>query len=125
MTVFCNTCHQSFESYKELALHIITNKKTHKKGRLWASKYTMKQRALDMKTTIQNRNHTPLTEQDRENKKDTRRELSGRLINTNTICPACKKTGVHQFEIEYIKDPDTWRMGNNFVRLCPRCGGQE
>ena len=121
----CLTCKQPFPDYKELALHIVANKKTHKKGRLWANKYLMNQRTLDMKATIQNRNHTPLTEQERESKKDSQRELSGRLINTNTICPHCKKTSVYQFPIEYVKDPYAWRIGSNFVRLCPRCGGQE
>ena len=119
----CHSCNKPFPDFKELARHIIANKKTHRKGLFWAQKHLMNQRALDKKATMLAKNHNPLTEEDKENKKDTRRVLSGQLKNANTFCPKCKRAGIYQFPIEYAESPDAWRTGKSLVKLCVNCGG--
>ena len=121
----CHTCQQPFPDYRELALHIIANKATHRIGRRWASKYLTNQRALDKKVTMKGRERSPLTQQDIENKRDTRRELSGKDIISETICPKCKHNTVRSFPIEYAKSPTAWRRDNRLVKLCVGCGGVE
>jgi len=123
--VICLSCQQTFPDYKELALHIITNKATHRKGRRWANKYLTNQRALDKKVTTQGKERSPLTQQDIENRRDTRRELSGQTKMSETLCPKCKHNGVRSFPIEYAKSPTAWRVGKSLVKLCVGCGGVE
>lgn len=115
----CNTCHQPFEDYKELAKHIIINKKTHKKGRLWASKFLSKQQLLDKKRA--NTERIPLTEQDKENKLNTRRDVSGETTTTLAICPKCNREHFYTFPIEYVQSPTAWKRNNSIVKLCSVC----
>lgn len=119
----CLNCQQLFTDYKGLAHHIIANKKTHKRGLLWASKYIMRQRQLDRKATEQGRNYTPLTQTDKDNRHDLERVLSGVAINSPTICPKCKHKSISQFPIEYAESRQAWRVGNALVKLCVACGG--
>ena len=118
----CHSCNKPSPDFKELAKHIIANKRTHRGGLMWARKYLLNQRALDRKVSLKN-NRVPLSEQEIENKKDSRRELSGALKNTSSFCPKCKRAGIYQFPIEYTKSPDAWRVGNFLVKLCVNCGG--
>lgn len=120
----CHSCQQPFADFKALALHIASSKKGHRKGKMWAAKYLSNQRALDMKTTMQNRNHTPLTQQEKDNKANAHRELSGKVVNTDTICPHCKRQGISQLPIEYAHSSEAWRAGKCLVKLCISCGGE-
>lgn len=119
----CNSCGETFETYKDLAIHIMSSKKGHRQGKIWASKYLSKQRILDRKVSMQSRNHSPFTEQDRENRREAERVLSGNIANTRTICPKCKSLGIYQFPIEHTESKEAWRIGGSLVKLCIRCGG--
>lgn len=118
----CNSCHKSFPDFKELAKHIMANKKGHRYGQVWAARCLTNQRNLDRKVSLQNRGNNPLTQQEKENKQDSHRELSGQTSIAETICPKCKCKGVYSFPIEYIKCPVIWREGNRLVKLCISCG---
>lgn len=120
----CIACHQFFKDYKELALHITCNRKTHKRGLLWASKFLTNQRNLDRKATMQSRDRLPLTQEDKENRDNNQRELSGHIQTVKTYCPHCKRNGVYQFPVEYISSPEAWRVGSTLVKLCIPCEGR-
>jgi len=120
MSVQCNTCGDSFETYSELAAHIQSSpKRTHKHGRKWAAKLLLKVSQLDKKTEFENR--TKLTEQEKENKQDTHRELSGQRTMVNTKCPQCKRVHAEALEVEYAKSADAWKTGTLFMVLCIGC----
>jgi hypothetical protein len=120
MSVQCNTCGDSFDTYQELAAHIQSSpRKTHKHGRKWAAKLLLRVSQLDKKQDFENR--TKLTEQEKENKLDTRRELSGQKTFVNTKCPQCKRVHAEALEVEYAHSKDAWRAGNMFMILCISC----
>ena len=64
MTVKCNSCGQPFEGYKELAFHISTSKKGHRKGKIWAAKYI--HRNVVNKRDIKDGGRIPLTEEQKQ-----------------------------------------------------------
>ena len=119
MTVLCHSCNLSFVDYKELALHISTSRKGHRQGKKWAAKYMMKVRALDKRNNGGGR--SPLTEDDKENKKNTRRELSGDNEHVATFCPHCRKKTKQVLPIEYTRSNEAWRLKDYLVVLCQNC----
>lgn len=119
----CNKCRSNFPDFKSLALHIISNKKTHKQGLKWASQYITRQRQLDRKVTAQRRGRVLFTDEDRDNKEDLRRVLSGQTIISNILCPRCKRGSIRQLPIEHAGNPEAWRVGKALVVLCINCGG--
>ncbi len=118
MAVECHSCQQIFADYGELALHIASSKKGHRKGKKWASNYLMRTRVLDKK----NGYRTPLTEQDRENKRDAQRELSGEIKYVPTVCPQCHQGQRQQLPIEYVESNSAWKIRGEFVVICNNCG---
>lgn len=121
MSVLCHSCNQSFEDFRELALHISSSKKGHRKGKRWAAKYIIGNR-LNGKRTFDN-GRVPLTNEQRINKEDTRRELSGELEVVNTICLLGKHPVRQSLPIEYSKSPDAWRIKGHLVVMCNNCKG--
>lgn len=119
----CNVCHELFDDFGKLAHHIIANKRTHRKGRTWAAKY-LATHSLSLKALRGNQfeGRTPLTEGQKEAKKDTVRELSGETQYVETICPKCKIKDHRKLEAEYVKDPNIWKSKNGVIfRLCEGC----
>lgn len=117
MTIQCHTCKQVFADPKKLAKHIVANKKTHKK-QYWAQSVLSDKKRLDRKLSMRKLERTPLTDEDREAKEDTRREISGATKLVPTVCPRCKRPGnLQQLEVEHTDNPVAWRIGNCFVRL--------
>jgi predicted HNH restriction endonuclease len=119
MTVECHSCHQVFADYGALALHIASSKKGHRKGKRWAAKYLVGNK---LRTNRNNHNRTPLTEQDRENKRNTVRELSGEIKNVPTVCPQCHQGQHQRLPIEYVKSNTAWKIRSEFVVICNNCG---
>jgi len=123
-TIICHTCEQRFPDYKSLAAHILApeNKKTHRKGRRWAAKMMcVNTLSPDKRVGRKKQNGLTLTDDDRINRASTRRELSGKTEYAQTVCPHCNESGGVYLEVEYLKDPLTWRIGDRLVVLCSGC----
>jgi GTP cyclohydrolase FolE2 len=124
--IVCRTCGKDdFNNWGELANHKLDSKdKAHRKdksGRIWAANYKYKH--IIMKQNDKERYHTPLTDEDRIAKEDTRRELSGVSRIVATMCPRCKAGSRLTLETEHTDNPQAWRIGKCFVKLCNNCGG--
>jgi uncharacterized protein YnzC (UPF0291/DUF896 family) len=121
MSVVCHQCHSDFETYTELAQHIIS-KKNHRKGRKWASSLLLKVNQLNKKKDFENR--TPLTEEEKETRREIRQQtqLSGARKMVNTLCPQCKRHSAQSIEVEYANSQQAWRTINGTLRiLCMGC----
>ena len=122
MSVDCRACGQFFEDYGELAQHIAGEKRGHKKGKKWAAAYLLKVRQLNQRKDLKER--VPLSEEDKENRRELRVELSGVKKMTNTQCPKCKSPHAEALEIEYVKSPLIWATSRGTpLILCARCRG--
>ena len=122
MTVSCHSCHESFADFKELALHISRSKKGHRKGKKWAAKYIM-MNGLSSKNRNGDRPvRAALTKEQKVNKEDTRRELSGDNEYANTICPHCKRGGRPLLPVEFVGSGVAWRIKDSLVVTCSICG---
>ncbi len=118
----CHSCHQSFADFKELALHISKSKKGHRKGKKWAAKYIM-MNGLSSKNRNGNRPvRVALTEEQKANKEDTRRELSGDNEYATTVCPNCKNRSRPLLPREFAENPVAWRVKDSLVVMCSGCG---
>lgn len=122
----CRTCDQEFEDWGELATHIKSAKDTlHKKdraGKMWAKRYIHRNAINKLKRLGREfAPHTPLTDEQREAKEDTRRELSGQTKLMPTICPRCQKGNRHFLEVEHTDNPQAWRIKNCLVVMCEGC----
>jgi hypothetical protein len=84
----------------------------------------MRQKALDKKATMQDRHRgrTALTEDEKQNKEDVHRVLSGEEKRVNTWCPKCKRIGVDSLPIEFVENPTAWRIAGKIVKFCINCG---
>ena len=116
----CFNCDEVFPDYMALALHITSAKKGHRKGKRWAAKYLMLNKiSIDKK---RNNNRTPLTEKDRENKRNSKLELSGQTQTLLTYCPKCKKSYKQAVPVEYAMSPTAWRNTKGIlIMACPNC----
>ncbi len=123
MSPLCLTCRQVFPDYKELARHISRSKNGHRKGKRWAARYLLNQRALDKKVSKKKRPHIALTEQEKENKKSLKRELAGKTVNVKVKCPRCKVEGMYEFPMEYAESEESWKVGDTMMKLCLKCLG--
>ena len=63
----------------------------------------------------------PLTDEQREAKIDTRRELSGEAKLVTTICPKCNKGERKMIEVEHTDEPMAWRIKDCLVVTCEGC----
>ena len=122
MSVTCNSCGDTFETYTELAVHISTSsKKTHKHGRIWAAKLILRTNQLDKKKDFGNR--VPLTEQEKENKREVSNivQLSGQKTYVNAKCPQCKRIHSETIEVEFARSQTAWKFKDFFMILCGGC----
>ena len=116
----CSSCGQEVGSYLELALHILSSKTGHRRGRRWAAKYISRHVINKRERNISGR--SPATVKDIKNKEDTRRELSGEQMVADTICPNCHRSSRVVLEAEYINSPQAWRLQWRLVKMCVTCG---
>jgi hypothetical protein len=115
----CRSCDiDGLPDYKALALHIIQNKKTHKKGRLWALRYMSKQQILDRKISMKSKDFAPATEDEVEIRETTRRDLSGRAEYVKTICLQGKHPVQQHLPVEYTESAEAWRIQGLLVVTC-------
>lgn len=123
--ILCHYCHHSpFADYTALAQHIIAEKRTHRKGRVWAAKFLTRQRQLDQSATMKARreNRSPLTEQEKENRQTTFVALSGEVSIQTTYCPRCRIRTRQSLALEYVKSPEAWRNRQGILVVsCARC----
>ena len=117
--VQCRYCDaEPFNDFKELAIHILTNKKGHRGGLIWARKYMSRQGILDRKLSLRGRDRAPITEKDRENRDNSRRELSGKQSAVTTICLKGKHAVLQYLPREYAESPYAWRVQGRLVVAC-------
>jgi len=122
MTVSCHSCIATFADYKELALHISSSRKGHRSGKRWAAKYIAINMLSAEKRNGKKTTRTPLTETEKENKLDSKRELSGKHETVVTICPQCKKGQRQLLPEEFTSSPLAWRIKDCLAVLCPLHG---
>ncbi len=123
----CRTCKQSFESWGNLAHHINSSKdKAHNKdraGKMWAKRFIHKNTINKMQKSVRKEfaPRTALSDEQKEAKKDTRRELSGEMKIVPVKCLRCH-TGSRQFlEAEHVNNPDALIIDNCYVKMCEGC----
>lgn len=123
----CKTCGKHVTDFKELIRHILSNSKTHPAWQVkWAGKATMNVEYLDRKVTMQKQfegGKVPLTEQEKENKKNTQRELSGIESIQTCKCSHCRQHHPERIPVEYIQSPGAWRDidGKTLIVTCMSC----
>ncbi len=116
----CLACGENFEyDWTALALHISKEKKGHRKGKKWAANYLLKTRKLNQKRDLTAR--TPLTEEEKESKREMKRELSGEEERVKTYCPQCKTGSSAVLPIEHTQSPDAWKVKDRLVLMCNTC----
>jgi hypothetical protein len=116
----CWDCDCEYGDYRTLALHIITNQKTHHRGFRWANEYLLKDVIFGVKNP--NEGRLPLTEKQKAAKESTERAISGRVRSVGTICPVCETPTSQTLPVEYTDDPFAWRIrGGLLVVSCQNC----
>jgi hypothetical protein len=105
-------------------MHIIADKQTHRRGLNWARKFMSRQSYLDRKLSFKEQYRTPLTDEQRETKRDLVMELSGQTELAKTFCPKCKRRGHKVVPIEHTSNPLSWNIGGALAILCYSCGGE-
>jgi hypothetical protein len=121
----CNQCGDTFNTWNELALHIMKLRKTHKnkKHRMWAASYINK-KLLQQQVEIKHVSDDPdkiKTEYGNEQRENAKRRLSGEQNYVNAVCPKCHKVHRPLLDCEFIQSPVAWRVDNRLVKLCQRC----
>jgi hypothetical protein len=121
MTEQCHSCKQNFADFRELAVHIMSTKKGHKKGRTWAAKFlagnTLR---IELKRAPVDPDHEN-TEYGDENRRNAVRELSGENEYANTICPHCKRVGRSLIEVEHINSEFAVKVNGRYFISCQSC----
>jgi len=113
----CNDCKEEFDTWVELAQHIVSQKTTHnRKSRIWALTFLAK------KDNVQeHKPRMPLSEETRKIIKECVRETSGEMREVKTVCPNCKKVTEQTIEVEYISE-NSWHNSNGVLIInCEIC----
>lgn len=114
----CHNCDFTCEEYQSLAKHIISAQ--HKRGLKWANGFLLKH--VLFKEANPNEGRTPLSEQDRANKIDSQRELSGQGCIVVVQCPQCTKTSRQLLAEEFTRSNEAWKSKNNqYFVMCESC----
>jgi hypothetical protein len=114
----CHDCSEEFESWVELAQHIVLQKTTHtRSSRVWALTFLAK------KDNVQEfKPRSPMSEETRQIIRECKRELSGRMETARTVCPNCKQVTEQKLEVEYIQDSEAWRNSlGSLITTCENC----
>jgi len=117
----CLSCnHEPFETYRDLAKHIVSSRKGHRRGKRWASKYLLFN-GLSPQKRRGRQTRVALTEGEKTNREDTRRELSGTTEFVTTLCIKCGNAVRQGLPAEYVQSQDAWREKGYLVAMCPVC----
>lgn len=76
-------------------------------------------RRLNQKKDLPQR--LPLTEQQKENKKEMAREVSGQYREVIAICPGCKGQYKTSIELEHFENKEAWLIKGKPIIYCERC----
>ena len=120
--VICKSCWDEFADFKELALHISSSKKGHRKGKKWASRYILLNGLSPKNRNGDRPARVALTEEQKANKEDTRRELSGDNEYATTVCPNCKNKSRPLLPVEFTNNSIAWKIKGSLVVMCSSCG---
>ena len=123
-TYQCFCCnHDPFNSPKELAQHIMTQKKGHHKSKIWAAKViagaTLRNK-VEIKPIPKDPDYKP-TELGEENRANMKLQLSGKTHPITCLCPKCKRQHLESLEIEFLRLPNLWIIENKPAVLCGNC----
>lgn len=116
----CNTCHKPFGDFKALAKHILENRFSHGHGVYWAQKFLTNADFLNQKVE-KTQSRMPLTEQDKINKEDSQRILSGQEMIVLSICPNCAKSSRTSLPIEHTQSCTSWKINGKIAVNCYTC----
>lgn len=115
----CFTCHVVFGDFKALALHVFENKSTHSKSLKWAAKVLTNVERLNQKQDFSGR--APLTEEEREAKREAQRQISGEMRSATCTCPHCQRRFQQRIEVEHYFNPLAWRKNGSIMLMCEVC----
>lgn len=125
----CHFCdHEPFETYHDLAVHMVISKTGHNGGKRWAKSYLAKQgaaeaRRIDQRLDRRDQVRIPLTDEQAEARESTRRQLSGAEEYVTTLCLRCQKPSRQLLPTEYCSSPHAWRIKDYLVVNCNACRG--
>ena len=116
MSQTCHDCQEEFETWVELAQHIISQKKTHqRKSRVWALKF------LSSKDNVkEHKPRMPMSDELKKAVKECVREISGETKKGLVKCPQCRQLHSAEIEVEHLVDW-AWREDDKLMILCGDC----
>lgn len=114
--ISCRECGEPCKDWADLAHHIV---KERHKDRQWALRF------LAQKNNVRDFSpRTPLTEEQKELRKEMVREVSGQESFQDTVCPNCKKLNKQRLPVEYVEDYEAWRNSKgHLIVMCEGCKG--
>ena len=112
----CHDCQEEFETWVELAQHIISQKKTHqRKSRVWALKFLSKRDNVK-----EHKARMPMSDELKQAVKENVREISGETKKGLVKCPQCRQLHSAEIEVEHLVDW-AWREDGKLMILCGDC----
>jgi hypothetical protein len=114
----CNDCHEEFDTWVELAQHIVSQRSSHTRSSVvWALTFLAK------KDNVQeHKPRMPMSEETRKIIKECVRETSGEMREVRTVCPDCHKVDTTKLDVEYVQDREAWRNSNGtYIAMCEKC----
>ena len=116
MSQTCHDCQEEFETWVELAQHIISQKKTHqRKSRVWALKFLSKKDNVK-----EHKSRMPMSPELKQAVKECVREISGETKKGLVKCPQCRQLHSAEIEVEHLVDW-AWREDDKLMILCGDC----
>lgn len=118
----CKVCHIDFPDWGQLTDHILAKKKIHPRYSInFALKFKTRANILNQKKDLHT-DRIPLTEEEKQNKEDAHRELSGEVKTVTTLCPNCKRDIKQVLPVEFADNPFAWRSKNGILVVsCNTC----
>jgi len=122
----CRICwRKDFKTWGDIATHILTTHKENKKdkkimsARKWAANFKYKPVLYGKKEQTR----VALTDEQKEAKEDTKRDISGEMEYVSVKCPnkKCNSISRQPLEKEHTTNPQAARIGNCFIKFCGRC----
>ena len=113
----CHDCQEEFETWVELAQHIISQKKTHqRKSRVWALKF------LSNKDNVkEHKARMPMSDELKQAVKECVRVLSGKIVSGQVKCPICGELYHAELEVEYVQGMPLRNDNGALLINCKSC----
>ena len=113
----CHDCQEQFETWVELAQHIISQKKTHqRKSRVWALKF------LSNKDNVkEHKARMPMSPELKQAVKECVRVLSGKIVSGQVKCPICGELYHAELEVEYVQGMPLRNDNGALLINCKSC----